>query len=121
MKQVIEVNGIQLYAHHGCLPEEERIGGHYVVDIALLTDFQSAAETDELTQTVDYVAINQIVKEEMAIRSKLIEHVGERINIRIRKELIGILQLRVKITKLTPPINGDVKNVAIVISDLEVY
>lgn len=121
MKQVIEVNGIQLYAHHGCLPEEARIGGHYIVDIALLTDFQSAAETDELNLTVDYVAINQIVKDEMAIRSKLIEHVGQRINLRIRKELQGIHQLRVKITKLTPPINGDVKNVAIIISDLEVY
>jgi dihydroneopterin aldolase len=121
MKQVIEVNGIQLYAHHGCLPEEALIGGHYVVDIAVLTDFQVAAETDELNQTVDYVAINHIVKEEMAIRSKLIEHVGERINVRIRKELQGIHQLRVKITKLTPPINGDVKHVAIVISDLEVY
>jgi dihydroneopterin aldolase len=121
MKQVIEVNGIQLYAHHGCLPEEALIGGHYVVDIALLTDFQTAAETDELNQTVDYVAINQIVKDEMAIRSKLIEHVGERINVRIRKELRGIHQLRVKITKLTPPINGDVKNVAIIISDLEGY
>ena len=121
MKQVIEVNGIQLYAYHGCLPEEALIGGHYIVDIALLTDFQSAAETDELDQTVDYVAINQIVKEEMAIRSKLIEHVGERMNLRIRKELRGIHQLRVKITKLTPPINGDVKNVAIIISDLEVY
>jgi dihydroneopterin aldolase len=47
--------------------------------------------------------------------------VGERINVRIRKELQGIHQLRVKITKLTPPINGDVKNVAIIISDLEVY
>jgi dihydroneopterin aldolase len=62
MKQVIEVNGIKLYAHHGCLQEEALIGGHYIVDIALLTDFQTAAETDELNQTVDYVAINQIVK-----------------------------------------------------------
>lgn len=121
MKQVIEVNGIQLYAHHGCLKEEELIGGHYMVDLALLTDFSKAAENDELIDTVDYAALNQIVKEEMAIRSKLIEHVGQRIHLRIRKELKGILQLRVKITKLTPPINGDVKNVAIVISDLDVY
>jgi dihydroneopterin aldolase len=115
MKQQIEVNGIQLYAFHGCLEEEGRIGGHYIVDVSLTTDFTSAALTDDLTQTVDYVDINQIVAEEMAIRSKLIEHVGQRISRRIFQELKAIEKLKVKITKLCPPINGDVQNVAIII------
>ncbi|MEY4973966.1 MAG: dihydroneopterin aldolase [Bacteroidota bacterium] len=115
MKQQIEVNGIQLYAFHGCLEEEGRIGGHYIVDVSLTTDFTSAALTDDITQTVDYVDINQIVAEEMAIRSKLIEHVGQRISRRIFQELKAIEKLKVKITKLCPPINGDVQNVAIII------
>lgn len=115
MKQQIEVNGIQLYAFHGCLEEEGRIGGHYIVDVSLTTDFTSAALTDDLMQTVDYVDINQIVAEEMAIRSKLIEHVGQRISRRIFQELKAIEKLKVKITKLCPPINGDVQNVAIII------
>jgi 7,8-dihydroneopterin aldolase/epimerase/oxygenase len=115
MKQQIEVNGIQLYAFHGCLEEEGRIGGHYIVDVSLTTDFTSAALTDDLTKTVDYVDINQIVAEEMAIRSKLIEHVGQRISRRIFQELKAIEKLKVKITKLCPPINGDVQNVAIII------
>ncbi|MEN9291354.1 MAG: dihydroneopterin aldolase [Bacteroidota bacterium] len=115
MKQQIEVNGIQLYAFHGCLEEEGRIGGHYIVDVSLTTDFTSAALTDDLTQTVDYVDINRIVSEEMEIRSKLIEHVGQRISRRIFQELKAIEKLKVKITKLCPPINGDVQNVAIII------
>ena len=115
MKQQIEVNGIQLYAFHGCLEEEGRIGGHYIVDVSLTTDFTSAALTDDLTQTVDYVDINRIVAEEMAIRSKLIEHVGQRISRRIFQELKAIEKLKVKITKICPPINGDVQNVAIII------
>ncbi len=115
MKQQIEVNGIQLYAFHGCLEEEGRIGGHYIVDVSLITDFTSAALSDDLTQTVDYVDINRIVSEEMAIRSKLIEHVGQRISRRIYQELKAIEKLKVKITKLCPPINGDVQNVAIII------
>jgi dihydroneopterin aldolase len=115
MKQQIEVNGIQLYAFHGCLEEEGRIGGHYIVDVSLTTDFTSAALNDDLTQTVDYVDINRIVAEEMAIRSKLIEHVGQRISRRIFQELKAIEKLKVKITKLCPPINGDVQNVAIII------
>ncbi len=117
MKHTIEVNGIKLYAFHGCMPEEGRIGGHYIVDVRMVTDFSSAAETDELDETIDYVVVNKIVKEEMAIRSKLIEHVGQRIINSIKKEIKFIQALRVKVTKLAPPINGDVNNVAIIIED----
>jgi dihydroneopterin aldolase len=117
MKHTIEVNGIKIYAFHGCLPEEEKIGGHYLVDVMLNTNFTQAAIADELSLTVDYVLINHIVKEEMAIRSKLIEQVGQRIFDRITRETKGIDFLRVKVTKLTPPINGDVHNVAIVIEE----
>lgn len=117
MKHTIEVNGIKIYAFHGCLPEEEKIGGHYVVDVMLNTNFSEAALHDDLSKTVDYVLINHIVKEEMAIRSKLIEQVGQRIIGRIKREAKGIDFLRVKVTKLTPPINGDVDNVAIIIEE----
>ena len=115
MTHKIEVNGIKLYAYHGCLPEEGKIGGHYVVDVSVTTDFGAAAISDELVETVDYVVINRIVKEEMAIRSKLIEHVGQRIVDKIKENVKGVFALRVKVIKLTPPINGDVDNVAIII------
>jgi dihydroneopterin aldolase len=117
VKHTIEVNGIKVYAFHGCLPEEGRVGGNYVVDVMLNTDFTEAAEKDILSKTIDYVIVNKIVIEEMAIRSKLIEHVGQRIYLRLKKEISGITSLRLKITKICPPINGDVDNVAIVIED----
>ncbi len=115
MKHTIEVNGIKLYANHGCLPEETSIGGHYIVDVIIKTDFTSAAYSDNLEETVDYVTVNKIVKEEMAIPSKLIEHVGQRIIDRTKKEVKQISAIKVKVTKLCPPINGDVDNVAIII------
>ncbi len=117
MKHTIEVNGIKVYAFHGCLPEEGKIGGHYVVDVSLKTDFSKAAASDELIETIDYVVVNKIVEEEMAIRSKLIEHVGQRIVTRIKKEINNLNSLRLKVTKICPPINGDVNNVAIIIED----
>lgn len=115
MKHTIEVNGIKLYAFHGCLPEESKIGGNYIVDLTITTDFTGAAITDELIKTVDYVVVNQIVKEEMKVPSKLIEHVGQRIVNRIKQEVKNVDALRVKVTKVCPPINGDVDNVAIII------
>lgn len=115
MKHTIEVNGIKIYAFHGCLPEEGKIGGQYSVDVMLNTDFGEAAQNDDLTKTIDYVIVNKIVTEEMAIRSKLIEHVGQRIIDRLKKEISTIDRVRLKVTKFCPPINGDVDNVAIII------
>jgi dihydroneopterin aldolase len=115
MKHSIEVSGINIYAFHGCLEEEARIGGNYIVDVYLETDFTQAGLKDELSLTVDYVNVNKIVASEMAIRSNLIEHVGQRIWDKMTAELIGLTYLRIKIRKLMPPINGHVDEVAICI------
>jgi dihydroneopterin aldolase len=117
MKNHIQVNGIRVYAHHGCLPEETKIGGNYIIDVELETNFLKAAINDSLNDTIDYVIINNIVLEEMEIPSKLIEHVGYRIYQRIKRESNTIDKLTIKITKICPPINGDVANVSIIISE----
>jgi len=68
MKHKIHVRGIRCYAFHGCMEEEERIGGHYVVDVDIDTDFSKAAASDELIDTVDYCETKKMVAEERAIR-----------------------------------------------------
>ncbi len=120
LKHIVEVNGIKLYCFHGCLEEEAKIGGNYLVDVHMTTDFSEAAQTDDLTKTINYVRVNHIVTEEMAIRSKLIEHVGQRIVNRLAAEIDTIHSLRVKITKICPPINGDVENASIIIEMKEI-
>ena len=117
MEHKINIEGIKLYAYHGCLDEEAKIGGNYIVDVFIETDFTEAAKSDDLTKTIDYCAIYEIAKAEMAHRSKLIEHVGKRIFERIKKEFDSIIHLQVKITKLVPPMNGDVEKVSIEIKD----
>jgi dihydroneopterin aldolase len=64
----ININGIKIYAYHGCLEEEAIIGGNYIVDVKVETDFEEAAAKDDLTKTVDYVKVNEIVRREMGIR-----------------------------------------------------
>ena len=61
MKHTIELNGIKLYAYHGCLQEESIIGGHYIVDVFLTTDFSAASVSDDLNQTIDYVLILSLI------------------------------------------------------------
>jgi len=112
---LIEVVGIECYSYHGCMVEESVLGGKYIVDVSIETDFAKAAETDELGDTIDYVRVKEIVMFQMAIRSKLIEHVGQRISDQFKSEFKGLIESEVKIRKINPPIQGTVKEVAIVI------
>jgi dihydroneopterin aldolase len=111
----ILVEGIKIFAYHGCLEEEGKIGSNYIVDVTMETDFSEAAKTDDLTKTIDYVVVYQIVKKEMAIRSKLIEQVGQRIIDELRRAFLSLQKVEVKVTKLNPPMNGNVERVSIVI------
>lgn len=112
----IQVNNIKLYAHHGCLDEEAKIGSWYRVDIEVEANLSKSSLTDELTDTVDYVHLNFIVKEEMAIRSKLLEEVAKRILDRFFIELKMITKATISVAKINPPIGGNVQEVVIILS-----
>ncbi|MBZ9778641.1 dihydroneopterin aldolase [Psychroflexus sp. CAK8W] len=112
----ITLNNIRVYAYHGCLPEETKIGSDYRVDLSVEADLNLSAETDVLSDTVDYVHLNRIVKEEMSQPSKLLEHVAKRILDRIFSELEPVKASKVKVSKLNPPLGGDVEDVNITLS-----
>lgn len=112
--QTIHVRGIHIRANHGCLPEEAKIGGDYIVNVVLKGDFSKAAQSDKLSDAADYVTVYQIVKKEMAIRSNLIEHVAERIAVHLKKELTTVQHLSVEVVKKRPPMNGNVEEVSVI-------
>lgn len=114
----IKLKNIRTYSFHGCLVEESKIGSDYRVDLEIKTDLRKSMASDELVDTVDYVLLNTIVVEEMAIRSKLLEHVGHRIVSRIFKEIPSVSRIVLAVSKLNPPIGGDVEAVTI---ELEEY
>lgn len=109
----IKLNNIRCYAFHGCLLEESKIGTNYRVDLEIEADLLPSSFSDELSDTVDYVHLNKIVSEEMAIRAKLLETVAHKILSRISTELPMVKTAKVEIAKLNPPIGGDVQSVSI--------
>ena len=111
----IEVNGLRFYSHHGCMDQETKIGGNYQVDVVITADLKPSASSDDLGDTVDYCAVHKIVAREMAVPSKLIEHVGKRIADGLKSELMLAQEVEVKVTKFSPPIDGDCSSVAVVI------
>jgi len=104
----IAIEDIQCYSHHGCLPEETVIGGHYRVDVNIELNADRAILADELSGTADYVVVNKVVREQMAIPSKLIEHVAGRILMALHREITGEMTIEVKITKYNPPVNSQI-------------
>jgi 7,8-dihydroneopterin aldolase/epimerase/oxygenase len=109
----ILLKNIRTFSYHGCLIEESKIGSNYIVNLKIKADLDLSAESDALRDTVDYVALNAIVVEEMAIRAELLETVAQRIINRVFDELKKVTKITVEVSKLNPPIGGDVEAVTI--------
>ena len=109
----IRLKNIRIFANHGCLTEEEKIGSDYIVNLEVTANLSKAAKTDDLGDTVDYVHLQKIVREQMAIRSKLLEQVGQRIIDTIINEIELVDAVKVRVSKINPPIGGDVSEVSV--------
>ncbi|MDX1461463.1 MAG: dihydroneopterin aldolase [Marinirhabdus sp.] len=109
----IRLKNIRIFTNHGCLIEEEKIGSDYLVNVMVKADLSVAAASDQLKDTVDYVHLQHIVKTEMSKRSKLLEQVGQRIIDAIFSEIALVHYAEVSISKLNPPIGGDVAEVEV--------
>ena len=111
----IILSNIRTYSFHGCMDEEEKIGAEFRTDIKVKTDMTQAAETDDLSYGLDYTRLNEIVMEEMKIRAKLMETVALRIINRVLKEFDIAKKIEVKVTKLNPPVGGNIEAVSVVL------
>ena len=114
------VEGIECYAHHGCLKEETIIGQRYLVTVVFDADLKEAIDSDSLNNTFDYVLVKDIVIEEMNQPSKLIEHAAGRILKALLHKFNTADDITVTVIKFNPPVNGYVERTAIEISKKDV-
>lgn len=118
---IIKVENIRVYAHHGCLKEETVIGSNYRVDVAVSANLDKSSKTDDLKDTVDYVTLNSIVVDEMGVPCKLLETVAQRIIARFLNECAEVDWASVSVSKLNPPIGGDVEKVTVMLEEKRSY
>ena len=116
MNSKIILEDLKIYVYHGVLPEENIIGTYYLVNAELEVDLWKAAESDELADSVSYADINDLIHEEMKIKSKLLEHVAGRIISRVEREFSAVKSVKLKITKTSPPMKGECKAKSLVVS-----
>ncbi len=116
MSQLLRITGIDCHSYHGCMPEETKIGGRFTVDLDIRMDMSRSVESDELHDTADYVLLHHIVREQMAIPSKLIEHAAGRILKAVKAAYPQAEEVTVSVTKYNPPVNGQLGAATFVIS-----
>lgn len=114
-RTTIEFNKIRFYARHGVMEQERIVGNDFEVSIRVNYPFNAAMESDNLNDTLNYATLYETVKAEMDIPSRLLEHVAARIINSISIAFPKISGGAVKVTKLTPPIIGEMAGVSVMI------
>lgn len=109
----IRLDSMRFYAYHGVMEQEQRVGGYYLVSLTIETDLTKAICTDDVSDTVSYAELFELVKNEMAIPSKLLEHVAGRIGQRTLKQFDKIMSLTIRVTKENPPMGANCKGASV--------
>ena len=112
---IISLEGMEFFAHHGCFVEEQIIGTKFIVDFYYESDTEEAEITDDLDMTINYQMVYQIIKKEMQEKSRLLEHLARRILDSICNRYPEISDAEIKISKINPPIGGQVEKVCIIL------
>lgn len=110
----IILENMAFYAHHGCFDEERVIGTRFAMDCVLEYDASAAAASDTLEKALDYQRVYTLIKKEMEQPSALLEHVARRVLCSLQAAFPQLKRAEVKISKLQPPLGGNIDRVSVV-------
>ncbi|MEG1634947.1 MAG: dihydroneopterin aldolase [Rikenellaceae bacterium] len=113
MREVIEIEKMEVYAYHGCYEAEKIVGNRFEIYLRVECDASRSALTDKVTDTVSYLDLFATVKREMLIGSNILENVAYRVLTAIKNEFPAVEKVRIKISKLNPPLGGDIERVSV--------
>lgn len=110
----ILLNKMQFYGYHGLLPEENKLGARFNVDLELFIDLKKAGKSDDMLDSVHYGHVYDSVRTIVEGEPKnLIESVAEMIADQLLDRFELIKTCKVKVIKPDPPINGHYQSVAV--------
>jgi dihydroneopterin aldolase len=112
---LIEIEGMDFFAYHGCFKEERVIGTRFTVDAWLTTDTSESEYSDELRHTVNYQAVYALIRQEMEQHSHLLEHVARRVIDALYREFPALSHVKIKVSKLNPALahGGKIRQVSV--------
>lgn len=117
MKTFIELKHLRFYAFHGVLPQETKIGNNFEVNLKIETDFTRAFESDDVRDTLNYATIYDLIRKEMQIPSKLLEHLAGRIFHELKENFSEAKIIELRVAKMNPPVAGEMEKSEIIIKE----
>lgn len=117
MKTSIELKNMHFFAFHGLLEHETIHGNNFSVTLRFSADLSEACISDDVTDTVNYAEVYELVKEEMAVPSKLIENAAYRILCRVKETFPQIDRIEVELSKMNPPVAGRMDHSTVIIAE----
>ena len=113
MKTSIFLDEVRFHAFHGVMPQERAVGADFTVSLNVGYDFVKAAENDDLTDTISYADLYQVVRTEMDKPSQLLEHVALRIVKAVAARWPRIDTIDLRLAKDNPPMGADCKGAGV--------
>jgi 7,8-dihydroneopterin aldolase/epimerase/oxygenase len=113
---LIQIENMEFYSFHGHFKEERIVGNRFIVDVEMETDMKVPSQSDNLKDAVNYQRAYEIVKQQMEIKSYLLENIAGRILSALFSELTGIRKATVKVSKLNPPMGGKIGSVSVTLT-----
>ena len=95
------------------MPQEQRVGGDFIVDLRVGYPLEAAIESDDVADTLDYAALYALVEREMRQPSRLLEHVAGRIGKAIEAAFPQVTSIDLTLTKQNPPMGADCQGAAV--------
>ncbi len=117
MKSYILLENIEFYSYHGVLEQETRVGNTFIINIKVGVDISEAAQSDDISDTINYAEMYEIIAQEMEKPSKLIEHIAKRIIDSLKLRYPQIESIELKLSKRNPPIGGQAQYASVILID----
>lgn len=108
MATEVFVDRLHVYAHHGVMEQEKVVGAWFTVSLTVAYDFSAAMQSDDLSQTISYADLCELVTKEMEVPSRLLEHVAGRIVQSLRRRWPQVEHIDLTISKDNPPMSASV-------------
>ncbi len=115
MDSFILLENMRFFAQHGVFEQERLVGNLFEVNLKIKVDISRAVETDNVEDTISYADVYDLISKEMMQPSNLLEHLAGRILHVVKKQYSNISGIEIKVSKLNPPLNGQVEKASVVV------
>ena len=100
----VSLHGIRLNAPHGLYPQEHVLGNEFEVNITVKHSPQRLP-VRHLEDTIDYIAVYELVKKRMAVPTALLETLATEITQEILAKFVLAEEVSISIRKKYPPVS----------------